>query len=373
MNRNNQLFRWFIWGIMGFIIFSCKPQNAQQHQRLLELSTQKVEKVDREINETFAATIRGKQDIAIRPQVSGFITQVKVDEGEIVRKGQVLFVIDPVQYQEAVNVAKANIDVAKSGVATAALTEKNKKDLAAKNVISQYDYQLAKNQLESSESQLAQAKAQLVSAEKNLSYTRVVSPTDGIVGQIPFRIGALVSPSMVQALTTVSEYSEMYAYFSLPEKRLLELSHNKTEGEDVLDMLPAVKLRLADGSVYNEPGTIKTISGLIDAATGAVNVRALFPNNERLLRSGGTGAIILPHTINSCIVIPQKVTYEIQNKKFVYVLDKSSKVHAMQIETYPLDNGQEYVVTKGLNTGDIIVVEGVASLREGMQIKAKGK
>lgn len=373
MNIRTHLYKCLACMAIVSLTVSCKQKTKISQHQVLELTVQKVKPVNREINEMFAAIIRGKQDIDIRPQVSGFITKVKVDEGDVVHKGQILFIIDQVQYQEAVNVAKANIEVAKANVETAALTEKNKKDLAAKNVISAYDYQLAKNELERSKSFLAQAKAQLVSAEKNLSYTSVASPTDGIVGRIPFWVGALVSPSMVEAMTTVSEYSEMYAYFSMTEKKLLEMSHNKTDEEDICDMFPAVKLQLADGSLYSKPGIVKTISGMIDETTGSVNVRALFPNENKLLRSGGTGVLIIPHTIDSCLVIPQSATYEIQDQKFVYQLGDSSVVHTTQIETYPIDNGQEYIVTKGLTPGDLIVTEGISSLHDGMSIRPKTK
>ncbi|MGQ1947472.1 efflux RND transporter periplasmic adaptor subunit [Geofilum sp. OHC36d9] len=353
------------------VMVSCKPRNGNNQQQLLELSVQEIQPVNRVINEHFSAIIRGKQDIDIRPQISGFITEVRVDEGEVVHKGQVLFVIDQVQYQEAVNAAKANVEVAKSNVKTAALTERNRKDLAAKNVISQYDYQLAQNELKRSEAILTQVEAQLVSAQKNLSYTEVISPSNGIVGQIPFRIGALVSPSMSQSMTTVSDYSEMYAYFSMTEKSLLDLTQNLAEGEDICEKLPQVSLQLANGKTYNERGIIKTISGVIDEATGAVSVRALFHNKNKILRSGGTGVIVMPHYLDSCIVIPQSATYEIQNQKFVYVLGDSAIIHATQIETYSIDNGQEYIITKGLKPGDTIVKEGVANVRDGITIKPK--
>lgn len=165
------------------------------------------------LSSSYPATIRGRQDVEIRPNVSGFITKLSVDEGAVVRKGQTLFIIDPVQYEEAVNVARAAVNVAEAAVATAQLTVDNKRELAKKNIISNYDLQMAENTLASQQATLAQARAQLVNAEKNLSYTQVTSPSDGVVGTIPFRVGALVSPSMTTPLTTVSDISEMYVYF----------------------------------------------------------------------------------------------------------------------------------------------------------------
>jgi membrane fusion protein (multidrug efflux system) len=334
-----------------------------------ELSVLEVKPVNQQFNESFTSTIKGKQDIDIRPQVTGFITDVNVDEGSLVTKGQVLFSIDPVQYQEAVNVAKANVAVAEASVATAKLTAENKKALGDRNIISSYEVQLSENELGSSNAQLALAQAQLVSAQKDLSYTSITSPTDGIVGKISYRIGALVSPSMANAMTTVSEYSTMYAYFSITEKKLLSLSEN-TSIENICKSLPKVKLQLCDGKIYKEQGTIETISGTIDKSTGAASIRASFKNEDGILRSGGTGSILLPYTIENCLLIPQNATFEIQNKKFVYIVDENSNVSTTEIEIYPLNNGSDYVVTKGLSTGDKIVIEGINSIKNGSTIKA---
>jgi len=352
------------------VFCSCKSKNMDGNQQGSALSVTVLKPVNRQMNETFSASIRGKQDIDIRPQISGFITEVKVDEGEIVQKGQVLFVIDPVQYQAAVNVAKANVAVARANVETAALTASNKQDLAKQNVVSQYDSQLSNNELKRYKSLLALAQAQLISAQKDLSYTHIISPTNGIIGKIPFRKGSLVSASMTEPMTTVSEYSTMYAYFSMTEKKLLSLSR-ENPSKDLCKTLPKVQLKLADGSSYDEPGTIETISGIIDETTGSVSVRASFSNKSKILRSGGSGTIQWPYHLNNCLVVPQNATYEIQDKKFVYTVDKQSKVHTTEIEVYPIDNGSEYIVTKGLVAGDKILVEGIASVKDGMSIKAK--
>jgi RND family efflux transporter MFP subunit len=362
-------------GIMLIVLlsalFSCKSKNNSENQQNVALSVAVLKPANRQMNETFSATIRGNQDIDIRPQISGFITEVKVDEGALVHKGQVLFVVDPVQYQAAVNVAKANIAVAQANVETAKLTASNKHDLAKQNVISQYDYQVADNELKRCKSLLVQAQSQLISANKDLSHTRITSPTNGIIGKIPFRRGSLVNPSMAEAMTTVSENTTMYANFSITEKKLLLLSQQAHSAGDICRSMPKVQLKLADGSTYNELGKIETISGIIDQATGSVSVRASFPNKNRILRSGGTGAVLLPYKMNSCLVIPQNATYEIQDKKFAYTVDNKSTVHSVEIEVYPIDNGAEYIVTKGLAAGDRILVEGIASVKDGMTIKAK--
>lgn len=323
-----------------------------------------------ELKSTYPATIKGKQDIEIRPKVAGFITKLCVDEGATVRKGQPLFIIDPVQFQAAVNVAEANVKVAEANVATAKLTVQNKRELQKKNIISDFDLQTAENQLASQEAVLAQAKAQLVNAKQDLSYTTVVSPSNGVVGTIPFRVGSLVSSSTTTPLTTVSDISEMYIYFSMTEKELLSMIRQDGSTKDILDKMPPVGLLLADGSVYPETGKIETLSGVIDQSTGAVSMRATFPNTQHLLRSGGTGSINIPYISSDAIVIPQKATYEIQDKRFAYVLQDDSTVKNTQISVLNLDDGQNYVVTSGLKPGDKIVIEGVGTLRDGATIKA---
>lgn len=354
---------------LGATFFACGNKQQTQQPSLPEYAVVTVEPQPVILNSSYPATIRGKQDIEIRPNVSGFITKLCVDEGAKVRKGQALFIVDQVQYQEAVNVARAAVNVAKANVATARLTTDNKRQLAKKNIISQYDLEMAENALASQKAVLAQAEAQLVDAEKNLSYTTVTSPSDGVVGVIPFRVGALVSPSMTTPLTTVSDISKMYVYFSMTEKQLLEMIRQGGSSEEVLEKMPQVELRLADGSVYPEKGKIETVSGVIDQTTGAVSVRASFHNPRHLLRSGGTGAILIPSKIENALMIPQKATYEIQDKKFVYVVERDSTLKNTEIQVFNLDDGRHYVVTSGLQPGDKIVIEGVGTLRNGVRIR----
>lgn len=256
-----------------------------------------------------------------------------------------------------------------SGWRSAQLTADNKRELARKNIISSYDYQMAENALASQKAALTQAEAQLVNAEKNLSYTKVVSPVDGVMGSIPFRVGALVSPTSATPLTTVSDISEMYVYFSMTEKELLDLIRQDGSSKEILERMPLVSLTLADGSLYSEQGRIETISGVIDRTTGAVSVRAAFRNPRHLLRSGGTGSVVIPSTLKNALVIPQKTTYEIQDKRFVYVLQEDAKLKNTEIEVFKLNDGKNFVVTSGLKPGDKIVAEGVGTLRDGMQIK----
>ena len=273
------------------------------------------------------------------------------------------------QYEAAVKQAEAGVKVAEASVATEELTYKNKIELHKKKIISDYELQSAQNTLASKKASLAQAEAQLVNARQNLSYTVVSSPSDGIVGSIPYRIGSLVSASIATPLTTVSQYSEMYAYFSLTEKELLNLIRKDAGEKKMIESFPTVELQLADGSLYDQNGKVETISGVIDPTTGSVTLRAAFPNPNHLLRSGGTGSVLIPYKMESAVVVPQKATYEVQDKKFVYVLQPDNTIKNTEIQIFNVDNGSDYVVMSGLKAGDKIVVENVSTLKDGQAIE----
>lgn len=330
-----------------------------------QIATLTVQTTSANLTNSYPATIKGKQDIDIRPMVSGFITRLHVDEGAVVRKGQALFTLDQVQYQAAVNQAQAAVETAKAALSTAQLTYDNKVRLNEKNIISDYDLSMSANQLAQAKAALAQAEAALTNAQKNLSYTVVTSPSDGVVGTIPYRLGALASPSSVQALTTVSDNTNMYAYFSLSERELLNLTKGGGSLEEVIKNMPSVRLQLIDGTMYSEEGHIETISGVIDQATGSVSLRALFPNPGRLLRSGGTANVVFPNDLNDIIIVPQAVTTEIQDKKFVFVVQPDNTVKTTEIEVHSVNDGQNYIVLSGLHAGDRIATENVQNLRSG--------
>ena len=328
-----------------------------------------VQATDAQLETSYPATIKGLEDIEIRPKVSGFITKLCVDEGDFVRKGQPLFQLERVQFEAAVRSAEANVNVIKTNIKTQELNLENKRMLHSKGIISNFDLQSAENQLESLKAQLAQAQAGLTDARNNLSYCTVTSPVSGVVGSIPYRLGSLVSASTPQPLTTVSNIETMYAYFSMTEKQMLALTREKGGIVAAMDKMPAVKLQLADGSEYPLAGNVSAISGVIEAGTGSVQMRATFANPERVLRSGGAGAILVPVKSEGCILVPQKATYDIQNKKFVYVVGDDNKVTGREIEVLVQNDGQNYIVVKGLKAGERIVVEGVNQLKTGNVIK----
>jgi membrane fusion protein (multidrug efflux system) len=324
----------------------------------------------RKLTSTYSATIRGKQDIDIRPKVSGYITDIYVKEGSVVKKGQTLFVIDQVPYEAELQTAIANVDVAQASVDAAELTTNSKERLFEQKIISDFELRMAKTALASERATLAQAKAKEVNARNNLSYTMVKSPADGVLGTLPFRVGTLVSPSDATPLTSVSDNSEMYVYFSMTESQVLSLTRRHGSLEQALQQMPSIELQLNDGTIYSEKGRIESISGIIDQSTGSVSIRARFPNQKRLLLSGGSGNVILPHQQEGCLVIPQAATYEIQDKIYAYKLVNGVATSQI-IGVFEISNGKEYVVESGLMKGDTIVVEGVGLLRDGMNVNIK--
>ena len=319
-------------------------------------------------SEQYPATIKGLQDIEVRPQVSGLIVKLCVDEGATVRKGQALFQIDPTQYKAAYDQAAASVKSAKANLETITATERNKKMLHDQKIISDFEYQTAVNNLLTAKANLAQAEAAYTAAKQNLDFCTVKSPSDGVIGTFPYRIGALVSPSIPEPLTTVSEIGDMYVYFSMTEKQLLDLTRAGGTLKEQLEKMPAVKLQLADGTMYDAEGKIDAVSGVIDQTTGSVSMRAIFPNKQNILRSGGMANVVFPYTMSEIILIPQTATQEIQDKKFVYVLQPDSTLKHTEIQISNLNDGKNYIVTGGLKEGDQIVVEGGQTLQDGQKI-----
>lgn len=351
---------------------SCGNKNQQQQgMQAPQIQVMTVSESNTTLDSAIPTSLEGENDVEIRPQVSGFLTKVHVDNGQKVSKGEVLFTIDQVQLQAAVEQAEAAVAVAQANVNTAQTNANNNKILLDKNIISASAYQTSVDGLNAAKAQLQQAQAALTSARKNLSYTTVTAPVAGIVGTIPYKEGTLVSPST--QLTILSNNSDMLAYFSLNEKTILDLTDNGTRTlSQAVDSLPPVTLQLANGAIYPYKGKITAISGVIDPTTGSAQAKALFPNPEGMLHSGNTGNILMPVTHQGTIEIPQNATYEVQDMRFVYVVGDSAKVHSRPITVAPQNDGKNFIVTSGLKPGDMIVTEGVGiSIADGMTITPK--
>ena len=315
---------------------------------------------------TYPASFKGVQDVEIRPKVSGFITQTCVKEGQAVSAGQLLFVIDNATYQASVRQAQAAVNTAEAQLNTAKMTYENNKQLFEKNIIGQFELTSAENSYQTAQASLSQAQAALASAKEMLSYCYVKSPAAGFIGTLPYDPGALVSASDI--LTHVSDISSMEVYFSMTEKDVLEMTKNSGSSQAAISSMPSVKLQLADGTIYNHPGKVTKMSGVVDASTGSVLMIAVFQNPEKLLKSGGSGAIVIPREAQNSVVIAQNCVSEVQNKKFVYVVGKDNKVKYTEIKVDPQNDGMNYVVTGGLQVGDRYVTNGITKLSDGMEI-----
>lgn len=317
----------------------------------------------------YPATIKGKEDIEIRPMVEGFIKSIEVDEGSVVRKGQLLFTLDFPQYTQNIRNAEAAIKTAVAEVNNAEMEVEKVQPLVQKGIVSKYQLQAAQYALQVKRAALNQAQTQLANARINQNYTYITSPVNGVVGSIPLRLGSFVNSSYV--LTTVANTSNVYVYFSMNEKQLLDFLKDKpgsTQAEKIRRAEP-VKLILSDGTEYIEKGKIETISGIVNTGTGSANFRANFENPQGILRSGSTGSIRIPVTINNALVIPQKATFELQGKTFAYVVQSNNKVKQTSITVTPLTDGQSFIVNSGLKENDKIVVNNIQNLKDGDQIK----
>ncbi|MES2447542.1 MAG: efflux RND transporter periplasmic adaptor subunit [Bacteroidota bacterium] len=323
------------------------------------------------LDSDYPATIEGIENVDIRPRVDGFIERIFVDEGAVVKKGQLLFTINAPQYEQQVRTANAAISSAEADVNAAQLQVNKTKPLVDKDIISKYELEAAQLTLQSRKAALAQAKAALVNARVNLGYTRITSPVNGVVGSLPFKAGSLVSGTNAEPLTTISNTAKVFAYFSLNEKQLLDFSNTykgKTLAEQMKN-IPPVTLVLADGSIYAQDGKIESINGQINTGTGSVSLRATFPNAKSILKNGASATVRIPQNVSDVILIPQKSTTDLQGKKFVYVLGDSAKVMSTPVEVMQVTKGKFFVVTKGLKPGDKVVLEGFQSLKDNTKIK----
>ena len=355
-------------GIVGCTVWMASCKQATDAGVKPSFAIMEVKAADKELSTSYSATIRGRQDIDIYPQVSGTIEKLCVTEGQTVRRGQLLFVIDQIPYRAALKTAVANVEAARAAMATAELTYNSNKELYAQKVVSEFSLKTAENTYLTAKAQLTQAEAQEVNARNNLSYTEVKSPSDGVVGALPYRVGALVGANLPYPLTTVSDNSDMYVYFSMTENQLLALTRQYGSMDEALKNMPEVELILNDNSVYNKKGVIESISGVIDRQTGTVMARVVFPNESRLLHSGASGTVVVPSIYKDCIAIPQGATVQMQDKVVVYKVVDGKAVSTL-ITVAGINDGREYVVLSGLQSGDEIISEGAGLVREGTQVK----
>ncbi len=324
------------------------------------------------IENTYPANLEGKVNVEIRPQVSGYIDKIHVDEGAYVKAGQALFTINASVYREQKNTSQAALEMAKAQLATAKLDMDKYTVLTEKKVVADFSYQKAKAAYESARAAVKQQQALVAAADLNLGFAMVKAPVSGFIGRIPKRLGALVSPSDAQALTTLSQVDQVYAYFSMPESEILRINESR-EGNTLLQKLQtfkAVGLQMANGKLYEHSGKIDMMDGQFDAGTGAVTLRATFANPQLVLRSGNTGRVVLRADQAGVFRIPVLATYEMQDKIFVGLLDAQNRVNRVALEDY-IKSGDYYIVTTGFKAGDRIIARELAGIPEKSLITVK--
>ena len=354
---------------LSFLLFSCgnntsEEQNVPETHELLTVAMQ-----DYTMSTEYPASIQGNQDIKIIPRVEGYLQGVYVKEGDAVKAGQLLFRIDDATYRAAMESANANVQMMTAALNRAQLEYDGKKTLRQQEIISDFELSLAESDLNVAKANLAAAKAALTSARNDLSYTEIRSPSDGVVGRIPYRKGDLVGPSIQDGLTVVADNGQMRVYFSMTENTVMQYLAEYQSLTDAINHFPELQLQLSNGVVYEQTGHVESISGVVDERTGAVSVCARFDNPNGMLLSGGTGRVILPTKLHNAIVIPQEATYDIQDKVYVVkVVDGKAVASMIQVES--ATDGKLYVVTDGLKVGEVIIAKGVGFVREGTKINA---
>jgi membrane fusion protein (multidrug efflux system) len=365
----------------SIIIASCGKKDDKSAQagaaaQIKEYKTLTLQPKSATLYTDFPASIQGQQNIEIRPRVEGYIDKIFVDEGAVVKIGQALFKISAPEYEQQVRTASASIKSAQAAVSSAKLAVNKVRPLVEKGIISKYDLESAQYNYEAAMATLSQANASLVNAKTNLGYTTVTSPVNGVVGSIPFRLGSLVGPNTAESLTTVSSIGNVYAYFAVNEKILLNFTQKDQSGasfDQKIKKLPDVSLLLSNNTTYPEKGRIETVNGLINVETGSVTLRARFPNPKSLIRSGSSATVRIPNEVKEAIIIPQSATYELQDKLFAVIVGKDGKTKSINITVLENTAGNYFVVKSGLQPGEQIVLNGVATLKDGTEIKSKNE
>ena len=352
--------------VASLFLTSCADEQKKAHDEA-QYKTMVVGTQDVTLTQKYSARLTGRQIVEVRPQVSGNITRICINEGDAVRRGQTLFIIDQVPYRAALEVAVAARKSAEAKLATARMNYENERRLQEGNVVGDVSVQTVHNALLEAEAALVQAQAQERNARNSLSYTEVKSPVSGVASMIPWHVGSLVSSNISEPLVTVADDHEMYAYFSITENQALDLIAQYGSMDAFMKQAPAVSLQLSNGTVYPIEGRINAVSGTVDNTTGAVTLRATFPNANHLLHNGGSGSIVVSTHRKDCIVVPQEATYELQNRVFVYrVINGKTKTTAVNL--FRLNDGHQYVVEQGLSVGDTIIAEGAGLLKEGVEV-----
>jgi membrane fusion protein (multidrug efflux system) len=359
-----------LFSVLSVLLIGCSGKNNQMPPaEIPTLPILNITHSSAQTNTEFPVAIQGKTDIEIRPQVSGIIENIFVDEGDYVSKGQSLFKINDNTYRQQYNNAKANLSAAEAALTNAQIEVDKLVPLVQNKMYSEYQLRTAKSNLSIAKSNVEQAKAVLNNAQINLDYTLIQAPTNGYIGRLPRKQGSLISPQDPEALTKLSDIKEVYAYFSLSENDFLNFK-KQYEGATIsqkIEKMPPVSLILSDNTEYEQKGKVDMVDGQFDKTTGAITLRAKFPNQDGFLRSGNTGKVKISINHDNSILIPQEATVEIQDKIYVFLLDKNNSVSRQLIEVSG-KSGTNYLVKNGIHSGDRIILKGFENLPDGAKI-----
>jgi len=342
--------------ISAFTLVCCKGKQDQTHQQgPAKYKVETVSRANATIYTLFPVQIQSESAIDIYPRATGYIEKIYVQEGDNVIKGSPILKISDADYVQALKSAKAALD-------NAQLEVTKLKPLVEKGIISPL-------QLETAESNAKAAEAACENANINWSYTQITSPVSGVIGRISLREGSLLTAGISQPITSVASSGDVFAYFSFDEKFLLQFSDSTAGGtlKQKVAKLPPVELVLANGQIYDYKGRVELGSSLIDPTTGSLQMKGVFPNPDAMLHSGSTGTIRIPTFYKNSIIIPQKATYDIQDKKMIFTVDSVDIVHATNIIV--LNNTSDnFIVASGLIAGDKIVLDGIGKIKDGDKI-----
>ena len=361
------------------IMVSCNGTQTQLELPMVKYETKVLQPETKTYNMSFPATTCGITEIKVYPQVEGIVTVKNYTPGTIVQKGQTLFVIDPTEYQLSVQSAEADLKVAKANLETTRLQYESNQKLHEKKIISDYVLNTSLNDYNSAQATVSQAQAQLNIARTNLGYCTVTSPVTGFIAGNEYNVGDMVSRA--KYLCTVSDISQVKANFSITETQLLSLvmeyhlisGKNGMEGPNgslVSDVMPKVKLKLKDGSIYKHEGNLTVIGALVNQTTGTASCEAEFDNPEGVLRSGLSANIIIPLQIDDVLSVPQTAAVRLQDQMMFYRVKQDGTVEGIICkEVYPSNDGTEYYILEGLNPGDEVVANGAGKLTNGQKIR----
>jgi len=364
--RRTTIFSPLAIGILYVLVLQgCKGQEAQNGMQTPEVQVWTIDTTSAVTSQDYTAAIQGKTDIAIRPQISGYLDHIFVDEGAYVTAGQPLFRIDERSYSEQLNNALANQHAAEASVVTAQLEIDKLTPLVENKVVSDIQLKTARANYKLAVARAEQAKAATGAARINVGYTVIKAPASGYIGRLPFKKGSLVSSNDPTPLTTLSDVKEVHAYFSMSEAEFIRFTK-----EYDAKHLPSATLILADNEAYPVAGKVDMIDGQFDKSTGAITLRATFNNDRGILRSGNTGKVRIMQQHSSVLLVPQQSTVELQDKIFVYALDNKNKI-SKKLITISGKTGTDYIVKEGIEKGNRIVYTGVDHLQEGMEVKPK--